>query len=153
MSDNTLPVNLGDKNLGAATPGPIARLTPDERATLLAMVLARAVQDERLADIAADLGVAKSTLHAALLTECEQEWRDVQAARALTALENAEEQLEAARDSLDVARARELVKAAQWRLERLHRRLFGTEHAQSSGAPVVVNIGFLRDSSPKDVTP
>lgn len=131
-----------------ATPSrPIASLTEDKRKELIESVLHRALNDEKLADIAKDIGVSRSGINQALLKYSEEEWKSVQSARALTELQSAEQELETAPDMLTVSRARERLRSAQWQLERLHRRLFGQQdQAVSGGSAVQINIGIVRRS-------
>lgn len=88
-------------------------------------VIQRYLEDETTAGIAADLGVHRSGLHQWLLRNCEEEWREAQIARALSALEKSKDDLGTAADALSLARAREELRSAQWELERLFSRLYG----------------------------
>lgn len=88
-------------------------------------ILTRYLGDERTADIAASLGVTRSGLNYWLLRHCADDWRDAQAARAITAMEQAKDAVDLAADALTLARAREQLRAAQWELERLLSRLYG----------------------------
>lgn len=126
---------------------PIASLTAEKRAELLQTVLARALNDEKLEDIAEDLGVSRTSINQALLTHTEDQWKSVQTARALTELQSAENELISAPDILTVSRARERLRSAQWQLERLHRRLFGTDQPVSGGNAVQINIGIVRSTA------
>lgn len=130
---------------------PIASLPEDKRKELLQYVLSRAMEDMKLKDVAAELGVARTSLNQALLKYCEEDWKEAQVARALVNIEDAEDGLESATDMLAVARARERLKSAQWHLEKLHRRLFGQDspHALGSGT-VHIHIGINREI--KDIT-
>ena len=96
-----------------------------EQQVILRQTLKRALNDERIEDIAQSLGLARSTLNYHLLSQVSDDWRDIQAARALTALQDAERELSNPPDQLALAAARERVRAAQWNLEKLHRRLYG----------------------------
>ena len=142
---------------------PIASLPEVERKAFLQTVLERALNGERQADIARDIGVHQTALSQALLKYCEEEWKDVQVARAWANLEAAQDDFEDERRTPDmpaIARARERLKSAQWQLERLHRRLFGTEAPTHLGQGTVhISIGINRGtdsvqvSDIKDVTP
>ncbi len=123
---------------------PIGSLAPEKRAELLQSVLDRALNGERQVDIAQDLGVHQTRLSQLLLKYAEEDWKSVQIARAVAALDRCEEQIETAPDMLSLARAREAAKSAQWKLERLHRRLFGQDQQVSSGGQVQINIGIVR---------
>ena len=91
---------------------------------------------ERTADIAQDLGVHRSALNQWLLQNGEDDWKEVQVARALTRKEMAEDELEAAQDPLSLARAREMLRAAQWDLERVCRRIYGQDQN------ININVGL-----------
>lgn len=116
----------------------------EEQQRIIQQTLERALNDERLEDIAKDFGLARSTLNYNLLAHANDEWRDTQAARALTNLQDAERALIDAADGLALGRAREQLKSAQWALEKLHRRLYGDKlDVQHSGqiSVTVVNYG------------
>jgi hypothetical protein len=126
---------------------PIAGLEEAERKQLITWVLNQSLQDRKLKDIAADLGIAKTSLSQALLKYAEDDWKEVQVAKAWTQVESAEDELEIAADMLAVQRARERLKSSQWQLERLHRRLFGQEAPQQAGSGTInINIGIKRDT-------
>ena len=93
-------------------------------------ILPRLLADERMADIAASLHVTRSALNMWFLETCEDDWKKVQVARAITRKEGAEDALDSAPDPLSLARARERLKAAQWDLERICRRIYGEDRAQ-----------------------
>jgi hypothetical protein len=127
---------------------PIAGLEPAARGAFLQTVLQRALNGERQSDIAQSIGIHQTALSQALLKYCEDEWKDVQVARAWANLEDAEQNLEIAADMLAIARARERLKSAQWQLERLHRRLFGQEQTNQAGQGTInINIGIKRDTA------
>jgi hypothetical protein len=132
---------------------PIASLPEDKRKELIAWALDRSLNhDERLRDIAPKLGVSKTALSQALLKYCEDDWKNIQVAKAWVQVENAEDELETAQDMLAVQRAQHRLKSAQWQLERLHRRLFGQEAPSQLGSGTVhIHIGIDREI--KDVTP
>lgn len=90
-------------------------------------VLARYLTDETTGEIAASYGVTRQALGAYLLRTAESDWKEAQVARAIARKEKAEDALEAADDPLKLAKARELLKAAQWDLERVCRRIYGQE--------------------------
>lgn len=113
-----------------------------ERQLILDHVLTRFLDDERLKDIAEDLGTSRSALNRAILKHRPDEWQDIQVARAMSALERAKDELEMA-EPAQVPRARELLKSAQWELERLCRRLYGQDAPKdpASGVSITLNIG------------
>jgi hypothetical protein len=108
--------------------GKLSQANPQE-------VIARYFRDETTADIAQSLGVHRSALHQWLIRNCEQDWRDAQVARAITALEQAKKDTETAPDPLSLARARELLRASQWELERLFSRLYGQKQEVTHNLP------------------
>lgn len=93
-------------------------------------ILLRYLSDESTKDIAATYGVTRQALGQYLLKVAEDDWREAQVARAVARKEKAEDEIEAATDPLSLARARELLKAAQWDLERVCRRIYGDDRAQ-----------------------
>lgn len=93
-------------------------------------ILTRYLSDESTKDIAATYGVTRQALGQYLLKVAEEDWKEAQVARALARKERAEDALESASDALSLARARELLKAAQWDLERVCRRIYGEDKAQ-----------------------
>jgi hypothetical protein len=75
--------------------------------------------EETTSQIAARYGVRRKSLVAWLRQVAPEEWRAVQLIRAHDRKEIGNEQLEDAPDALSLARARELVKSAQWDLQAL----------------------------------
>jgi hypothetical protein len=90
-------------------------------------ILLRYLSDESTSVIAADYGVTRQALGQYLLRHAEDDWKEAQVARAIARKEKAEDQIENANDPLELAKARELLKAAQWDLERVCRRIYGQE--------------------------
>lgn len=124
---------------------PIASLPEEDRKQLLRYVIQRAMQDQRIKDVAAEIGVHRTALNAALLKYCQEDWQEAQVARAMMNVEDAEQELETAADMPAIARARERLRSAQWQLEKLNRRLFGEEKAQGLGQGTVhISIGINR---------
>lgn len=119
---------------------PLGNLPAERRAEIADQVLARYMKGEQVANMAAEYDTSDVTIYALILRERQDEWRDIQTARALARLERAQDDLEHAADALSLARARERVRAAQWELERLLRRLYGQEQAgPSSAVQIVIN--------------
>ena len=121
--------------MSGATAGALALVSPES-------VIARYLSDETAPEIAKSLGVHRSGLNHFLLTKCPDLWRDAQVARAITAFDNAKARLEAADNALDLARAREQVRTAQWEMERLLKRIYGPsqEVTGKDGGPVTIEI-------------
>jgi uncharacterized protein (DUF433 family) len=110
-------------------------------------VLQRYLSDETTKTIAADYGVTRQALGQFLLKHAETEWKSAQVARALARKESAEDDLETAPDALSLARARERLRAAQWDLERVCRRIYGQDAPPVSAAAIQINIGVNRTGS------
>lgn len=108
-------------------------------------VLKRYLSDESTKDIAATYGVTRQALGQFLLKYAETDWKDAQVVRALARKESAEDDLETAPDVLSLARARERLRAAQWDLERVCRRIYGQDVATVAQA-VQININLRRDA-------
>jgi hypothetical protein len=100
-------------------------LSEERRAQIADEVLARYLHGEQVAAMAPEFNTSDVTLYALLLRDHEQEWKDAQIARALARLEKNQTAIEFAADPLSLARARELVRSAQWELERILSRIFG----------------------------
>ena len=113
---------------------PLAGIDATGKRDIALGVIERCLNGEYPKDIAPELGISRQALNDILLTYAEDEWKRCQVTRALTAKEKAEDDLEAADDALALARARERLKAAQWDLERVCRRIYGQDHG------VTINI-------------
>jgi len=98
------------------------RMTPDLQP---ATVLDRYLDDEKIEEIARSCGVSRSRLNQWLLEMAPEQWRKTQIVRAITALERSKTDLDAAADPMELAKARERLRGAQWELERLFSRFFG----------------------------
>jgi hypothetical protein len=96
-------------------------------------VLERYLAEESTHQIAKSLGVTRSGLNYWLLKVAEDEWKSAQVVKALKRKEDAEEAIETAADALTLARARELLRAAQWDLERVCRRIYGQDAVPETG--------------------
>ena len=116
----------------------------------------RYLSDESTKDIAASYGVTRQALGQYLLKTAESEWKDAQVARAIARKESAEDDLDAIsarinnadreereRLQLTLSLARERLKAAQWDLERVCRRIYGQDVPQDSSGrlSITLNIG------------
>jgi hypothetical protein len=91
-------------------------------------ILLRYLSDESTSVIAADYGVTRQALGQYLLRHAEEDWKEAQVARAIARKEKAEDSIESAEDPLQLAKARELLKAAQWDLERVCKRIYGQDY-------------------------
>lgn|SRR5574341_679531 len=111
----------------------------------------RYLKGERIADIAQSYRVSEKSLYAYLTEHTEEAWKSAQLGAALQRLEAAKEGMDAAVTMLDVARARESARLAQWDLERVCRRIYGQEPAQVLGSGVVqinIKVGHLAAQQP-----
>jgi hypothetical protein len=104
-------------------------------------ILLRYLSDESTSTIAADYGVTRQALGQFLLKHVEEDWKEAQVARAIARKEKAEDDIESATDALQLAKARELLKAAQWDLERTCKRIYGIDRDINFN----LNIGDLGD--------
>lgn len=115
------------------------------------LILARYLSDESTQQIAASYGVTRQALGQYLLKTAEDEWRSAQVARAIARKEAAEDELEDAKktpDSLSLARTREKLKAAQWDLERVCRRIYGQDQPPNAAPQVAIQINLRREEKP-----
>lgn len=125
-------------------------------------ILARYLSDESTKLIAADYGVTRQALGQFLLKHAETEWKEAQVARAISRKEQAEDEFdnisgriegadkeERDRLTLTLSLARERLKAAQWDLERVCRRIYGQDVTpdQLGRVSITLNIG----NTPLDV--
>ena len=114
-------------------------------------VLDRYLAEETSTQIAQSLGVTRAALSYWLLRHAEAQWKDAQVVKALKRKEDAETALEGAATVIDIARARELLKAAQWDLERVCRRIYGQDSIPA-GANIQINIGIARQQMQENST-
>lgn len=121
---------------------PIAKLDEQGRKDLMQLVMSRVVSGQRLQDIAEEIGVHRTALNQALLKYVPEEWKSAQVARAIGQLDDIDEQLEQAKDVLAVARAEKMMKSAHWKLERLERRLFGSDIPLDSTGKINIQINL-----------
>ena len=75
--------------------------------------------EETTSNIAKKFGVRRKSLVAWLRQVAPEQWKAVQLVRAHDRKEQGNEQLEDANDALSLARAREIVRSAQWELQAL----------------------------------
>jgi hypothetical protein len=104
------------------------------------IVLDRYLAGETGPQIARSLGVTKQALSHWLITNAEVQWKSAQLVKALTRKDEAEELMDKASNPLDLARAREQLRGAQWDLERVCRRIYGQDAPAHAQQAVVINI-------------
>jgi hypothetical protein len=123
---------------------PLGGLPVEARKEKLMQALQRVMDGESTKQIAEDYGISRTGLNDMLLKYCEDDWRRLQIARALTRKEEAEDAMdEKGGDGLALAYAREKLKAAQWNLEKLLRRMFGQDQPLTA-SNVTINIGGIQ---------
>lgn len=101
---------------------PLSTVSPDE-------VLERYLRGETTPQIAESFGVTRQAISFWLIKTNEEVWKSVQLVKAIELKDRAEELLRSADNALDLARGRELLKASQWDLERVCRRIYGQDQA------------------------
>jgi hypothetical protein len=109
-------------------------------------ILERYLAEESSDKIAASYGVTRAALSLFMLRTAETEWKEAQLTKALQKKEKAEELMERADNALDLTRAREMLRSAQWDLERVWRRVFGQD-APAATQAVQININLRRESA------
>jgi transposase-like protein len=108
-------------------------------------VLARYEAGETIREVCKDYGVSHVTLYKRIIEDQEEYWKSLQVATSLARKEEAERELDTAPDMVTVARCTQRLKAAQWDLERVCRRIYGQEPAAVLGAGVInITIGINR---------
>lgn len=105
-------------------------------------VLDRYLAGETGPQIAQSLGVTKQALSYWLSKVAEEEWKSAQFVKAYNRKEEADELIETASNPLDLARAREKLKSAQWDLERVCRRIYGQDQPPAGANAVQININL-----------
>jgi hypothetical protein len=109
-------------------------------------ILERYLKGETSPQIAESYGVTKQALSLWLITKGEDDWKAAQLVKAIERKDKAEELIDTATTMLDLTRGREMLKSAQWDLERVCRRIYGQDAPQVSQA-VQVNINLRRESA------
>ena len=117
---------------------PLSKVNPKD-------VLDRYLAGETSPEIAKSLGVTKQALSHWLCNEAEADWKSAQFVKAFTLKEEADELVKSATNPLDLARAREMLRSAQWDLERVCRRIYGQD-APTAAQAVQINISLRRDA-------
>jgi len=108
-------------------------------------ILERYLAEESGEQIAKSYGVTRAALSLFMLKHAEEQWRDAQLTKALTRKERAEDLMDKADNALDLTRAREQLRSAQWELERVCRRIYGQDVPNVAQA-VQININLRRDA-------
>jgi hypothetical protein len=111
-----------------------------DKPSLARECIERYLDGTELAEIALEYAVSRPRLYQILTEHAEPQWKSAQAAFALHEYELAETGLRTAPDGLELARAREQVKSAQWKLERVLRRIYGQD---ATSINIQVNLGEI----------
>lgn len=128
-------------------------------------VLARFIGEEPTKDIAKSLGVSRPALTSWLIKVAEEDWKDAQVVRAIEKKEKAEDEIEGIALKLKSEEhppsgaeiqalgllhkvSESQLRAAQWDLERLYRKIYG-DQAPDAASVVIIAIGTeLRPEKP-----
>jgi len=134
---------------GTALVSRLSQMPAEQRSAILSDSIARYGRGESVYAIAAELGIEHTTLYRHLVKHHEQDWISAKKSRALAEIEEGEEELKNAADPLALTRARERIRAAQWQLERLYRKVYGQDQPATHSAPVQININLRGASATK----
>jgi hypothetical protein len=119
-------------------------LTVEARKDLVAKILDAYEQDKTIDEQAAELGVSNVTVYKLIVSECPEEWKAVQSARAERLYAEARQALADAATPFDLMKAEKRAKSAQWELERLNARMYGQTQPTTVQVPIQINIGIDR---------
>jgi len=97
-------------------------------------------------DIATKLGISGPTMYRYLIKHYEQDWKDIQAGKALAALDEAEEELRDAQSMAEVSRAGTRIRAEQWKLERVLSRIYAAKQEVHHSGDPIINITVVQSS-------
>ena len=125
---------------------PIRALPEADKGKLLDAILSHYEAGVSIYAIAEQLGVDNATIYRQLVKYRPDDWKEVRGARYHAQVEQAEKDMQEARDPLAVTRAREQLANARWMLERLQRGIYGQEGAGPANA-VQININLRRDAA------
>jgi hypothetical protein len=111
----------------------------EQRPAIAQAVISRYLDGERIEDLATELGIARQRLYQIIVEQDAPGWQAAQVGAAIERLESAKTTIDRATDALDIARARESAKIAQWELERTCKRVYGSgiEVTGANGAPLL----------------
>ena len=135
---------------------PLGAAEEAQREKIISGALTMLAEDETLIDVAAHFRLSKSTLLAALNYYAEDQWKELQIARAQVSVQRASQKRMEIAAQLDGYQAKETAgekttetgmtyprireqlriaeheeRSAQWHLERLHKRLYGSSVAMT----------------------
>lgn len=154
MADGDAPNRAGEAQgplvTGQALTVRLADLPSAQRTELVIAALLRYREGEHIFQIAQDLGVSRAGLYRHILAVAPDQWREAKVSRALDDIEQAEETLRTARDTLETTRAREQHRAAAWMLERLRRDQFGQDSGSGDNMgriSITLNVGGAAETA------
>jgi len=141
---NTQPIKAPeDTGVWHVPPG----VDPDE-------VIQRYMSEATTAQIAKSYGCTRKALTRWLRQQRPDAWRAAQALRALCLKEDSEDALMGACDALSLARARELLRAGQWDLERLDADYRPKQEVTTVVQPVLnIQVNVMPATVAIDATP
>lgn len=113
-------------------------------------ILSQVLDGQSPAEIAGPLKVTQKKLAYWMRTKAPQEWKEAQRIRALQRKEEAELEIETAKDALELNRANSKLKAAQWDLERICREIYGDIKDDEPKQTVTITIGIMRPEDNKE---
>jgi hypothetical protein len=123
----------------------------EDRPVVAQTAIQRYLDGERIEDIAPTYGLSAKRLYAYLTEHAEAEWKSAQVGASLERLEEAKTEMNAATTMQDVARAREKARLAQWDLERVCRRIYGSDAPATLGqGTVTISINLNAAALPVD---
>lgn len=108
-------------------------------------ILAQYVSGQKTEDIAQRLGVDARTLRYHLASHSPEDWKAAVLLTALNRQQEAEDEIDEAKDMLALRKAETKLKSAQWNLERVCRRIYGDVKEAPQQQPVMISINLRRD--------
>lgn len=132
--------------------GPLTHLDPKQ---VCNTIIQSYLDGKAIKEIAQDLGgVSTERLYQVLTNHAEDDWKQAQTAKALAEYDLAKEGLETAADKISLARAMTQIRTAQWELERVCRRIYGTDAPPSQGQGTLqINITVGSGSNQAQLEP
>ena len=110
------------------------------------VVLERYLTDETTSQIARSFGVTRKALVGWLRDQVPEEWKRVQIIRALVRKDDGNDGLEVAPDALSLARARDMIKSAQFDLSVLDSATWGEKRELLIDQRVTVESSLIEDA-------
>lgn len=107
-------------------------------------ILLEVIDGKKTEEIAVSLGVSRDRLTFYLRTHATQDWIEAQIVRELRRKDEAEDEIDNAQDMLQLNKATQKLKSAQWSLERVYRRVYGEVKETPTERPIQINIALRR---------